>query len=208
MWKDLSAEWHIVFEEVWLAFRNGSTPIGAAIFDENGSLLVRDRNRSAEPGTVNKRISHAEANALRRLDNTACNVRNAVLYTSMEPCPMCMGTAVMSNIRHLRYASCDPYCGCVHLKDDEPYIRSKGLDYTNEGGEPEFVQLVIQSYYELRSIDNGSSDKVFARFAGFLPSAAETARQLYAEKRLDRLAASGAGFPDVYDEIAGLMKKG
>ena len=95
MWNDLTPEWKIVFEEAWSAFINGSYPIGAAIFDEQGNLLVREHNRGAEADSVNRYVAHAEAGALRRLDTSAYNPKSVVLYTTMEPCPMCMGTAVM-----------------------------------------------------------------------------------------------------------------
>ena len=198
MWKDLSPEWQTTFAEAWEAFKSGSIPIGAAIFDENGTLLVKEHNRSSEPDTVNRLISHAEANAMRKLDTSSCNVRSAVLYTTMEPCPMCMGTAVMSNIRHLRYASRDPYCGSVYLKNTDPYISGKCLDYVCEGGEPEFVQLVVQSCYEL-SI--GKGDHVLRRFEELNGSAVDTARKLSAEGLLEEFAAKNTDFSLVYDEI-------
>ena len=68
MWRDLSYQWQTVFEEAWKAFGFGSTPIGAALFDKEGQLILSDRNRSHEADTINKEISHAEANALRRMD--------------------------------------------------------------------------------------------------------------------------------------------
>ena len=39
MWRDLSHQWQIVFEEAWKAFGFGSTPIGAALFDREGQLI-------------------------------------------------------------------------------------------------------------------------------------------------------------------------
>ena len=135
MWQDLSVMWQTTFEEGWNAYKAGSIPIGAAIFDQFGKCLIREHNRSMESETLNKSISHAESNALRALDTSKCNVRELTLYTTMEPCPMCMGTSVMSNIKHLRYAAHDPYCGSVYLKDTDPYICGKNLDYVHEGGD-------------------------------------------------------------------------
>ncbi|WP_297957304.1 nucleoside deaminase [uncultured Ruminococcus sp.] len=203
MWKELSPQWQAAFEEAWTAFGNGSIPIGAVITDESGTILIREHNRAGEPDTVNRLISHAEANALRRLDTARCNVRSAVLYTTMEPCPMCMGTAVMSNIKHLRYASCDPYCGSVYLKNEDPYISGKVLDYVHEGGEPQLVQLVIQSYYELRS--EGRGDHVLRRFEELSSSAVAAARELYREKKLDSYVNSGADMAFVYDSIIAMI---
>ena len=45
MWKDLTLGWQTAFAEAWIAFGNGSCPIGAAIFDEEDNLLVREHNR-------------------------------------------------------------------------------------------------------------------------------------------------------------------
>ena len=201
MWSDLSAAWQCAFEEAWAAFRQGSIPIGAVICDAEGNVLIRERNRTAEPGQRNRRIAHAEANALRRLDTAACDPDSVVLYTTMEPCPMCMGTAVMANIRHLRYAARDPYCGCVRWMHDDPYIRRKHLDYTLTGNEPETVQLVMQSYHELRTGNDPDSNPVLTAFRTMNRTAVCTAERLFREKRLDSLADSDADAALVYDAV-------
>ena len=198
MWEALSAAWQAAFEEAWTAYRNGSIPIGAAITRPDGTLLVRDRNRAAEPDTVNRLTAHAEANALRRLDTAACDVRTAVLYTTMEPCPMCLGTAVMSNIRHLRYAARDPWCGCAGRRMSDPYLRDRTQDYVHEGGCMEFVQLVMQSCHELRI---AKGPEVLQSFAALVPDAVRTAEAFHREKRLELLSARGAAAFAVYDEI-------
>ena len=201
MWKDISAPWRAAFEEAWEAFCSGSVPIGAALCDSNGTLLMHDRNRSNEKTTVNRRISHAEANLLKRLDTSIGDLYSLTLYTTMEPCPMCMGTAVMAGIRHLRAASRDPYCGMVHLADTEPYYSEKHLDYTFEGGELEIVQLTIQSYRELKYVESGASPKVLEKFEAYLPQAVTISRKLYTDKMLDELAETGTAASEVFDLI-------
>ena len=203
MWKYLPDEWRRAFAEAWAAFKTGSIPIGAVICDGKGNILVSERNRTAEADVLNRKISHAEANAVRRLDTSACDIDNVVLYTTMEPCPMCMGTAVMSNIRYLRYAARDPYCGCVHWKEDDPYISGKALDYVHIGGESEFVQLVIQSYHELRCNNGSSENAVLCKFRELSETAVRTAEKLYEGRILDAYAENGTDFSSVYDEIAG-----
>ena len=201
MWKDVPVPWKAAFEEAWEAFRAGSVPIGAAICDESGIILIHDRNRSNETTTVNRRISHAEANLLKRLDTSVGDLYSLTLYTTMEPCPMCMGTAVMAGIRHLRAASRDPYCGMVHLAETEPYYTEKCLDYTFEGGELEIVQLTIQSYRELRYIERGASPKVLEKFEAYLPRAVFVSHMLYTDKILDKLAEKNADISEVFDFI-------
>ena len=201
MWNELSAAWQAAFSEAWAAFQQGSIPIGAVICDQTGSILICEHNRTGETGIANRKIAHAEANALRGLDTAACNPEELVLYTTMEPCPMCMGTAVMSNIRHLRYAAHDPYCGCVHWKDSEPYLRRKQLDYVHTGQEPEFVQLVMQSYFELRRTNGQDGNPVLAQFRARNAGAVRTAENLFEQKALDRCAADHAEAAAVYDMI-------
>lgn len=124
MWNDISNEWKIAFSEGWTAFKNGSTPIGAALFDKDRNLITQNRNRAGEEGTLNKRTSHAEANILHNIDTSIYDLHEMTLYSTMEPCPMCMGTCVMAGVRHLRFAARDPYCGFTYLKDTEPYFKT------------------------------------------------------------------------------------
>lgn len=204
MWKDISYEWKTAFEEGWIAFKNGSTPIGAALFDKDGTLILKNRNRANEEGTINKRISHAEANILRELDITAYDLNELTLYSTMEPCPMCMGTCVMAGIRKLRFAARDPYCGFTYLKDKEPYFITKNLDYTFANDEMEKVQLVIQGYRELRYMEQGASDKVFKTFYELCPEVKQICETLYREKTLDIFAKENKPFSEVYDYILSL----
>ena len=153
MWKDLTFQWQTVLEEAWTAFTNGSIPVGAAVFDKNGDLLVKDHNRRSEPQTLNPRTAHAELNVLQHIDcRGGLNIREIQLYTSMEPCPMCMGAIVMSNIKSLNCGSHDRWCGALHLLDTDPYMRSQHISVSEIPEETEFFQLVLSSYHELKHI--------------------------------------------------------
>ena len=84
MWNEISEPWKTAFEEAWTAFRNGCTPIGSALYSPDGTLMLRDHNRGAEEGTLNRRASHAEANILRRVDTDVTpDLHLCVLYTTM-----------------------------------------------------------------------------------------------------------------------------
>ncbi|MBR4628359.1 MAG: nucleoside deaminase [Ruminococcus sp.] len=205
MLKDLSAAWQAAFREMWTAFCAGSVPVGAVLCDTEGNIIMSDHNRNSEPQTINRRIAHAEANILRNLDTSKYNPRSLTLYTTMEPCPMCMGTALMSNIKKIRSAARDSYCGMAHLLDTDPYYAAKGVDLRFEGGEAEQVQLTVQGYYELRYMEQGAGGNVFAKFAGCCPSAAKSAKILYESKWLDEAAAAGKDFGEVFDRIVTLI---
>ena len=207
MWKDLSKHWQAAFEEAWIAFGKGCTPIGAALADENGKLILRDHNRNSEPGTVNKRIAHAEANLLKRLDTAKYDAKKVVLYTTMEPCPMCMGTASVSHIKHLRAAAHDPHCGMIHLTETEPYYIAKGLDYSFECGDNELVQLTVQSYYELGCMEHGSSSYMFDSFNKQCPKASEISKRLFSERKLDQFISECRDMGFVYDYIVEMSRE-
>ena len=71
-------------------------PIGAALFDGDGSLLARGHNRACETGDV---TAHAEMDALRRLAASGHDLgEGAVLISTLEPCVMCLGAAMEAGI--------------------------------------------------------------------------------------------------------------
>ncbi len=99
-WNDVERPWKVSFEQGWEAFKNGSIPIGAVITNEIGEIIFAGRNRMNESEIPNPKIAHAEMECLLNLDTLKYpNVKEYTLYTCMEPCPMCFGALVMSNIR-------------------------------------------------------------------------------------------------------------
>ena len=70
MWNELSEIWQAAFREAWEAFVQGSPPIGAVLCDSEGRIIMCEHNRNNEPHIPNKRLAHAEAGILRRLDTS------------------------------------------------------------------------------------------------------------------------------------------
>ena len=87
MWNEVSDIWKTAFNEAWTAFISGSTPIGAVLCDEEGKIILSDRNRNNEVHTINKKIAHAESNILKSLDTSVYDPKTLTLYSTMEPCP-------------------------------------------------------------------------------------------------------------------------
>ena len=207
MWKDLSERWQIVLKEAWTAFCSGSIPIGAAVFDKQGRLLIKDHNRGGEPETPTPRAAHAEMNALRLLDcRLGINVKELTLLSSMEPCPMCLGAVVMCNIKKVEYGAHDRWCGAIHQLDSDPYYRSQRISVTDPGEETEFFQLVLSSYYELNQIKKGSSPSVLECFRISSGSAVGFAEKLYLRKVLDHFVIDKRPCAEVYDYIMQLKE--
>ena len=72
-------------------------------------------------------MAHAEVEALQKLDFDAIDPHSCALYTTTEPCPMCMGTFYMSGIRTLHYASREPYSGSTNLLGTTWYLSRKPI---------------------------------------------------------------------------------
>lgn len=201
MWKDLSPYWQEAFLQAWESFQKGSIPIGAVMVDTEGTIIGRGRNKTAEKGLGNPRIAHAEMDLIRSLDVEAYpNIRQYTLYTTMEPCPMCMGTIVMANVRKVRIAARDSYCGAVHYCQYDPYIRAKQMDIVFEAGEIPMVHLTLQSYFEYCAI-GGAGNRVLDAFAKTSPVSVALAKELYEERFLHRCAEEARPFEVVWDEI-------
>lgn len=201
MWIDISKAWQAAFKEGWKSFRNGSIPIGAAITDENGNIIYTGRNRTSEVTDGNHRIAHAETDCLLKLDTGKYpNVKKYTIYACMEPCPMCMGTIVMSNFIKIRVAAKDGYCGSIHYCEDDGYVKSKNINTVFELGDLQLVQLTMQSYFELK-MNNGATNAILDCFAVDCPKAVELAHFFYKNKTLDKYAENDTDFSVVYDLI-------
>jgi len=112
----LEPAWHDAFELMWEAYLAGTIPVGAVVVDETGSTLSRGRNRifdaSEDRQLGGSRLAHAEINALvgLRSDRT---YQSCTLYTSLEPCHLCLSAAIAARIGTVRYAGVDRYAGAV-----------------------------------------------------------------------------------------------
>lgn len=76
--------------------REGEAPIGGAVFDADGRLLASGHNRAIASGDVS---AHAEIDALRRVAASGKRLgTGATLVSTLEPCVMCLGAAMMASI--------------------------------------------------------------------------------------------------------------
>ncbi len=87
-----------------------------------GAVVVLDGQvigESNEEICANRRFNHAERVALhqatRDKKDTELNLREVVVYTTLEPCIMCFGMILHSRIRRVVYALEDPFGGATDL---------------------------------------------------------------------------------------------
>lgn len=101
----------LALEEARRAEAGGEVPVGAVVVLD-GRVIGRGHNRviaASDP------TAHAEIVVLRDAARAAGNYRlaGAVLYTTMEPCPMCCGAALNARIARVVYGAADPKAGAA-----------------------------------------------------------------------------------------------
>jgi len=91
--------------------KNGGGPFGAVIV-KGGKVLATGVNRVT---TNNDPTAHAEVTAIRNACSklSTFDLEGSTIYSSCEPCPMCLGAIYWAHISHL-------YCGGT--KDDAEAI--------------------------------------------------------------------------------------
>jgi tRNA(adenine34) deaminase len=106
--------------EAEAAGQAGEIPIGAALVLD-GEIIARGRARHKEHKS---QISHAELNTLLNGgEKLWTDYRRAVLFTTVEPCPMCLGAVVMADVPHIVYALHDAIVQSKITLESNPYIR-------------------------------------------------------------------------------------
>ncbi len=190
MWNDLSLPWQACIEEAWTAFYHGSHAIGAAVTDANGVILSRGRNRIGEdtappPYFAKNTLAHAELNALLALDYTNIDPYTCSLYTTCEPCPLCLGAFYMSSLRTLHYASREPYAGSTNRLGTTPYLSRKAIHvYEPENPILEMVLVAMEVEYHLYNSSGKPHMVLMDTWRQAIPRGVELGYRLYLSEEL------------------------
>ncbi|MCR4440557.1 MAG: tRNA adenosine(34) deaminase TadA [Peptococcaceae bacterium] len=96
-------------QEARKAMKNGEVPVGAVVV-LNGEIIGRGHNRRE---SAHDPTAHAEILALREAGKklNSWRLNGAVLYVTLEPCPMCAGAVLQSRIDRVVYGADDPKAG-------------------------------------------------------------------------------------------------
>ena len=97
--------------EAALAEAADEVPIGAVVVLK-GQIIGRGHNT---PISTSDPTAHAEIQAVRHAARQMKNYRlvDATLYTTVEPCLMCMGALVSARIKRLVFGCFDPRAGAA-----------------------------------------------------------------------------------------------
>ncbi len=95
------------------AGKDGNLPIGAVI-SLDGRVIAEGKNTAWFPAYDPNR--HAEIEALRQVpEDHWARSRAMTLYTTLEPCLMCLGAILLHRIGRVVYGSADSYGGASQV---------------------------------------------------------------------------------------------
>lgn len=125
-------------------------PFGAVIINEEGKVIGEGHN---EVTVNNDPTAHAEVVAIRR----ACaninnfNLEKCTIYTSCEPCPMCLSACYWARLNKIYYCNTRQDAANIGFSDDFIYN--------------EFEKKTNERYIPIIKVNNAEAIKTFERWA-------------------------------------------
>ncbi len=116
----------LAIEQAKQAQEVGEVPVGAILI-QNNQLIVSAHN---QPISNNDPTAHAEIQLLRAAGKQLNNYRlsNTTLYTTLEPCAMCLGAIVHARVSRIVFGAYDQksgVCGsCIDLPNSQCFNHS------------------------------------------------------------------------------------
>jgi creatinine deaminase len=96
----------------------GGIPIGSVLVID-GTIVGRGHNRRVQQGSA---VLHAEMDCLERAGRLqGADYRRSTLYSTLSPCDMCSGAALLYGIPHIVIGENRTFRGA------EDYLRSRGV---------------------------------------------------------------------------------
>lgn len=126
-------------------YKNGG-PFGAVIV-KNGKIIASAHNTVIESADA---TAHAEINAIRQASKilNTNDLSGCTLYTSAEPCPMCLSAIIWANIKDVYYANTRKDANNIGFRDDVIY------EYINGGNQNILNKHHIESEEALEVFNN------------------------------------------------------
>ncbi len=115
---DYSLLLQVALDEARIGFAEGGVPVGAALFDAQGILLGRGRNRRVQD---NDPSIHGETDAFRKAGRQT-SYRDKILVTTLAPCWYCSGLVRQFHIGTLVVGESQNFAG--HLE----WLREAGVE--------------------------------------------------------------------------------
>lgn len=108
-------------DEAKQGLASGGIPIGSILVYE-GKIIGRGHNQRMQKGSA---IHHGEMNCLENAGRLSAEIyQNAILYTTLSPCPMCSGAIRLYKIGKVVIGENETFMG------DEEILRNFGVSLT------------------------------------------------------------------------------
>ena len=105
-------------DEAKLGLAEGGIPIGSVLVCD-GKIIGRGHNQRVQRGST---IHHAEMNCLENAGRLTAKIYSrCILYSTLSPCPMCSGAALLYKIPRIVIGE------NVTFQGPEDYVRSQGV---------------------------------------------------------------------------------
>lgn len=206
--------WRAALELAWDALRAGSLPIGAVVVDADERIVARGRNRLGEvvansphlPGTPyisGSPLAHAEVNALLEFGYRPSQPR-PTLYTTTEPCPLCMGAARMAGVGRVVFAARDPWAGSAVMADTVPYLQRQGP--TASGPVPDLEAPLVALQTAVHVARGGAAQAFLLVWDRAFPLPVAAGRSLHdrgvVEALVEREATAAEAWATIWEALA------
>ncbi|KJK16998.1 nucleoside deaminase [Pseudomonas sp. NPDC087612] len=117
--QDVDAFMQAAIDEAQLGRKEGGIPIGSVLV-HNNQIIGRGHNRRVQEGSA---ILHGEMDALENAGRQPARVyREATLYTTLSPCPMCSGAILLYGIKRVIVGENQTFMG------EEALLKARGVD--------------------------------------------------------------------------------
>ncbi|MDR2927787.1 MAG: nucleoside deaminase [Cytophagaceae bacterium] len=136
--------------------KNGGGPFGAVIVC-NGEVVGRGANRVT---SNNDPTAHAEIMAIRDASSmlNRFDLSDCTLYTSCEPCPMCLGAIYWARIKNIYYGNTRADAAEIGFDDDYIYSEiSLPLNRRSVAMTPMLRSKAIKTFYSWAMMLNKES---------------------------------------------------
>jgi guanine deaminase len=126
--KDITQDKKFMLEAIAMASKGMNSgeggPFGCIIVNKNGDIIGRGNNRVT---STNDPTAHAEVVAIRNACHTIQNfqLEGCTIYTSCEPCPMCLGAIYWARPARIVYACTRKDAAAIDFDDDFLYKELK-----------------------------------------------------------------------------------
>lgn len=170
----LPEPWQICLQLALEGYNAGSLGIAAVIVDKTGKVIARGRNQlydDAESCSAIRMtpVAHAEINAINNLPPEYQDDWGLTLYTTVEPCPMCLGAVAMSKIRSIQVGCADAHAGATILLTQNAYLQQKNIAVNFAGGEVEKLCFVLHYLSLRRCLAHQPGHRLFASLKARYP---------------------------------------